>query len=371
MSIQIRRGLAADRATITPAEGELIYTTDTKIVYVGDGTTLGGNQISNTGGVSGNLSGDIALNSHNIVGAQNLTINGTTGAITAAAFSGVFNGSLGTDLTINSRSITNGSNLTINGSTGAITASSFSGAINGSLGADLLTQSFNITNGTNLTINGSTGRINSSIFQTTYLTMQDNRLSCTGTGWALRLQSVTGNAADGAVVCVGSTTLDNGLVIYSGANKAVRVYGTTDGNQHHPYIEARVSRGTQTSPTAVNANDNSFSIRNSIYDGSGSYSTVSAFELGVGSSVASTYTSGKASILVRQINQNILTYKFDEYGIFTAPVGFILTPTTAQPGSPVTGTYYTADGVSWDPASKGTGKPYPVFYDGTTYHSLY
>jgi len=55
MSLQIRRGTAAQLAVITPVIGELIYTTDTQVVYVGDGTTLGGIPIA-VGG-SGNVSG--------------------------------------------------------------------------------------------------------------------------------------------------------------------------------------------------------------------------------------------------------------------------------------------------------------------------
>lgn len=50
MALKLRRGLSSDRTTITPAEGELLYTTDTKIVYVGDGSTLGGNAVSGGGG---------------------------------------------------------------------------------------------------------------------------------------------------------------------------------------------------------------------------------------------------------------------------------------------------------------------------------
>lgn len=42
MTLQIRRGSNADRANITPAIGELVYTTDTNAVYVGDGVTAGG-----------------------------------------------------------------------------------------------------------------------------------------------------------------------------------------------------------------------------------------------------------------------------------------------------------------------------------------
>lgn len=42
MALQLRRGSDAERVAITFAEGEIVYTTDTKKLYVGDGTTQGG-----------------------------------------------------------------------------------------------------------------------------------------------------------------------------------------------------------------------------------------------------------------------------------------------------------------------------------------
>jgi hypothetical protein len=48
MAFKLRRGLETDRLSITPAEGEPIYTTDEKKLYIGDGSTVGGNAI--TGG---------------------------------------------------------------------------------------------------------------------------------------------------------------------------------------------------------------------------------------------------------------------------------------------------------------------------------
>ena len=48
MALQIRRGTDAERTGITPLAGELIFTTDTKKLYVGDGTTVGGNQVDTT-----------------------------------------------------------------------------------------------------------------------------------------------------------------------------------------------------------------------------------------------------------------------------------------------------------------------------------
>jgi len=46
MALKLRRGSEAIRGTITPAEGELIYTQDTKEVFVGDGSTLGGIRVT-------------------------------------------------------------------------------------------------------------------------------------------------------------------------------------------------------------------------------------------------------------------------------------------------------------------------------------
>jgi hypothetical protein len=45
MSLRIRRGTDAQRQTITFDQGEIVFTTDTKKVYVGDGITTGGNNI--------------------------------------------------------------------------------------------------------------------------------------------------------------------------------------------------------------------------------------------------------------------------------------------------------------------------------------
>jgi hypothetical protein len=45
MALRLRRGTDAERLTITPVEGELIYTTDFQELWIGDGTTTGGNKI--------------------------------------------------------------------------------------------------------------------------------------------------------------------------------------------------------------------------------------------------------------------------------------------------------------------------------------
>jgi hypothetical protein len=48
MPFQLRRGTNAERLTTTLLAGELIYTTDTKLLYVGDGSTIGGVTANNS-----------------------------------------------------------------------------------------------------------------------------------------------------------------------------------------------------------------------------------------------------------------------------------------------------------------------------------
>ena len=86
MALQLRRGSSGTRTGIVPADGELIYTTDTKLVYIGDGSTAGGNIISGGSGdivsdTTPQLGGNLDVNGRSIVSASNGNIiiapNGT------------------------------------------------------------------------------------------------------------------------------------------------------------------------------------------------------------------------------------------------------------------------------------------------------
>lgn len=99
MALKLRRGTDADRLTITPEEGELIYTTDNKELFVGDGTTAGGHLISG-GGISNliedttpQLGGNLDTNNFNISGTGTIAAShlygvGTTGNITIESVDG-------------------------------------------------------------------------------------------------------------------------------------------------------------------------------------------------------------------------------------------------------------------------------------------
>ena len=83
MALRLRRGTDSERALITPADGELVYTTDTKRLYIGDGTTAGGNPVDTAGtqfGANLNMNGFDLVGTGNINTTGNLTV---TGNITA------------------------------------------------------------------------------------------------------------------------------------------------------------------------------------------------------------------------------------------------------------------------------------------------
>jgi hypothetical protein len=73
MAIRLRRGLNADRTTITPEPGEPLWTTDTKKLYIGDGATPGGNPV---GGGTGDVVGPSSSVDNRVV-----LFNGTTGKL--------------------------------------------------------------------------------------------------------------------------------------------------------------------------------------------------------------------------------------------------------------------------------------------------
>lgn len=86
MALQLRRGTDAERSAVTFADGELVYTTDTKKLYVGDGATAGGNSITAlTTTLDGDLTGSVfGDDSTLIVDGVNNSIN-TSSIITTGA----------------------------------------------------------------------------------------------------------------------------------------------------------------------------------------------------------------------------------------------------------------------------------------------
>jgi hypothetical protein len=106
MPLRVRRGTNADRQTITPDQGELIYTIDTKRLYIGDGINAGGlpvtgdpflgidNIVEDT---SPELGGNLSLNSFTVNGTGSINIQGGINATSLSLQSGEGTG-LGSNL---------------------------------------------------------------------------------------------------------------------------------------------------------------------------------------------------------------------------------------------------------------------------------
>ena len=78
MAMQIRRGTDAERQLFIPLQGEIIFTTDTKKLYVGDGTTTGGIAVDTVGG-GGEPDGNTtySISAETVSGGANLRLTGS------------------------------------------------------------------------------------------------------------------------------------------------------------------------------------------------------------------------------------------------------------------------------------------------------
>lgn len=148
MPLQIRRGTDDERTSVVFANGEIVYTTDTQQLYVGDGSTPGGNVVS--GGTSGATAlselSDVFLPITPTDGQALVWDNANSywrsGTITSGGLNEIVEDltpQLGGGLDLNGQSIYGNGNITI---TGNINASSVFGDIVG-LDSTLLVDSVN------------------------------------------------------------------------------------------------------------------------------------------------------------------------------------------------------------------------------------
>ena len=117
MALRLRRGTDAERLLITPVEGELIYTTDTKLLYAGDGTTAGGTLVTGAGGGAATLD---ALTDTDLSGTENgdvLAFNSGTNKWEPALVPGVGTFELNdiSDVYINTSTLRTGDFLKLDG----------------------------------------------------------------------------------------------------------------------------------------------------------------------------------------------------------------------------------------------------------------
>ena len=251
MALKLRRGTNAQRLLITPAEGELIYTIDTKLLYVGDGSTAGGVAVDSGAattftGIASNITPDVT-NTRNIGAVGNVYATGR--------FTSLFG------------------NLTGNVSgnvTGNVTGN-LTGNVDGNVTGDLVGSVFaddssTVIDAIQKKIFGSLySNVNGNLYvsvdpSNNYLTngdivMQDNVITLLN--GLDNIQLGTNNSALGVGLRIKSPVL---------SNKAIETTSLTDGVNADSF-EIQVSRGTLSIPTSVQQGDPLFTIVANGYDG--------------------------------------------------------------------------------------------------------
>ena len=281
MALKLRRGTDAQRQSITPEEGELIYTTDNKEVFVGDGSTTGGVLVTGGGGGGGstyNISAETAT------GGVNLRLSGSNGTTDDVKFAA------GSNITLTR---TDASTITIESTDTGI--SSVSQDTTPQLGGNLDTNGFDITGTGNITastlygtgtsgdltfysVDGTTvsGNINIRGVNTTYSGVEGGDINIiagngngTGGGGDILMAGGAGgsiNSAGGTLSLVGGygqvngggVTLGGGDGGQTGGNVTIRGGVGVGGNEGTVFIGTlntlEVHLGTPSTPIHLSSN---------------------------------------------------------------------------------------------------------------------
>jgi hypothetical protein len=262
MALRIRRGTYLQLQGITPLQGELIYTTDTKQLFVGDGLTVGGIAVD-TGAVAfAGIGTDVTPDIDNTrdIGAAGLRwaegrfvniFGALTGSVTGnltGNTAGTHTGAVVGNVTGNVTGDVNG-NVTgdLNGSVFADDSTAMVDAIQKRITADVYSSAGTLLLSTNPATNVvSNGDVVITDNVVTLLNGFDN------------IQLGTNNSALGVGLRIKSPVL---------SNKSIETTSLTDGVNADSF-EIQVSRGTLSIPTSVQQGDPLFTIVANAYDGS-------------------------------------------------------------------------------------------------------
>ncbi len=257
MAFKIRRGTNAQRLLITPAEGELIYTTDTKKLFTGDGTTLGGVAVD-TGTVAfSGIASDVTpdVDSTRDIGATgNRWAEGWFDNV-YGAFTGALTGNVTGNLSGNVTGNVTG-NL-IGNVSGDVT-----GDLNGSVFADDSTAM----------LDAIQKRITADVYSSagTLLLSTNPATNVVSNGDVVITDNVVTllNGLDKILIGTNNSALGVGIKIKAPVltNKSIEINSLTNGINGDSF-DIQVSRGTLSVPTSVQQGDPLYTIVAKGYDG--------------------------------------------------------------------------------------------------------
>ena len=282
MSLRIRRGTAEQRLTTPVDLGEIVLTTDTKKLYVGDGVNLGGVNILASSAGTG-LTWNATTQTLNFTGLG-------TGIVNVLADTAP---SLGGNLNLNNRNITGTGNINI---AGTITATQFIGAVRlitdttPTLGGNLILSNRSITGNGNISISGD---------------ISNGGISITGS-----LISPASGSNPGAI------RINNAfqtMLQVAGLNTSGSLATT-------PQIQVLSSRGTLASPTASLPGDYVGIVNFGGYN-SGSYQSASSIitQYDPTANMTNAFPASNLAFITNNGTGNNIAY-FDKRGVFNAPI---------------------------------------------------
>jgi hypothetical protein len=286
MSLKIRRGTDSERVTITPAEGELIYTTDTKLLYVGDGTTSGGRIVTGSSGGGTGFTGS----------------QGDVG----------FTGSRG-----------------LQGDVGYVGSAS---TVQGPIGYT--------GSATRIPTGGTTGQVLSKISGTDYDVSWSTISGGSGSNGGILTSDLDTDIysiinTDTKTVSIGNVNYESDLSIFSGNTTFTPgiqlntiISGSPGVHQWGPTLKLSSSNGTFSAPTALTTGDLFGQVSFGGYINAGSYGVVNGDLASIRASIDNpgnlTNTIAKAKIEFYVVDDpdtdSIAIAEFKSNGVFSAPV---------------------------------------------------
>ena len=389
MAFKVLRGNTAQVGSITPAEGELVYNTQTKKLIVGDGTTAGGVLVDAPAsltftGVASDIISDVTntrdigssaikwAEGHftTVFGALTGNVTGNVTGDTAGVHTGAVTGAVTGSLTGN---VTGNITGVVTGTAGSTLIGDVTGNLIGAVAGDL------IASDTTTMIDAVSKTITANeIFGSTGATLQINTNSVI------------------APVVIGSTVNPQGLYIYAdnsntgGPESTLTISGVSAQTEGTRFVfETVVHTGTLAAPTDIQAGNviGSIEFRGLIGGLVPSANYRAAGQI-IGEAISTaTHIKGNIIIAVGEDDGTVTRFNMAANGAFNSlsaifgVAGDLATPgysnipadvaldvrgitkleiRTAPPASPVDGMITIQDGATWDPA--GTGVQAVVAY---------
>ena len=439
MPLQIRRGLEAERTQITPTnglvEGELLYVTDEKKLYIGSGSSGEHQGVIITGYTNNNAkdaaaaifadgehtgitftydSGTKALNAV-------VDVSAISGPLVADALQGsVFadDSSLLVDAidkrffgNLTGNVLGNLAGNVIGNVTGDVTGNltgNVTGNLTGNVVGDVSGSVF--ADNSTMLVDGTNGRIVAPVFGNIFTNLIDSEDSSAivvatnmiftsdinveneiksnniiNTDEIITSRLVSSNLVSSNINCLrianptsqflelgidsNNAYTENTVRINKSLGVAFAINCSIDTNEVADirYIK---TRGTFQSRLAVQSGDKTLEMSSGAFDGTAIREVGAiSFQTDSGTATGGQYP-GKFKVIVGNNSGSTVECSFDSNGIFTINDILKLTLLSAAPSTPTAGMIAIADRTNWDPASKGSGPSYPVYYNGTSWDSL-